>query len=687
MKKLLPFCASFIFLAFSAFDTSAQCTLTNATSCVCENGSTDCDLLPDLTISWYGISNYQGGPTEYSQSGNGANDGRLRITGSTPNIGYGPLHVRAEDDNGNKLIVCGTDTFTVPASTTFTCPNGETPKQILRQRIFHKTGNFMTYTDHLTPPMTYSNSSMYVDDWGIFTLRLQLPNDPDPRNWPIVGSGKKRAFCLMNYGSCSTYLEHCRDDNTMYQGGVALQNGNFPNWGLGNNYGCSPVEQGIASGYTDIYSENLDGMWITIPPNTCNGDYWIYYELDPHNYFIESDETNNYTLVPVTLTLQSPPGNPVATVSCNTSPYVCGNDSVILTANAGFDFLWSNGATTQSIKVGPGTYSVAVTNHCGTAVSPPFTVTSLPTPPNPVTTPDTVCVGDPAQLSATGSNITWFDSADNPVGTGNLFTTPPLLASEIFYAQDENSVAGVTAYGAKPDSSGGGGYFTGSQYLIFTTYRALTLKSVRVYSNASGTRTIEIQNSTGQVLQSGVFSIPLGESVVNLNFPLPIGTDLRITVNGTPNLWRNNSGVSYPYTITDTLEVTGSSAGSGFYYFFYDWEVETGASTCASLKMPVEAKVNICTGINPESISSRINVYPNPVRQVVNISFVPAYDDDYAVIELLDLAGKVLRKERISLRAGKEFNDQLNVSQYTGQVILMKFTINNTVCYRRVMVL
>ena len=68
----------------------AQCTTTNATSCQCQNTSqTNCDLLPDITISWYALQNYAGGPNEYSQTGNGVNNGRLKVTGSTPNIGHG----------------------------------------------------------------------------------------------------------------------------------------------------------------------------------------------------------------------------------------------------------------------------------------------------------------------------------------------------------------------------------------------------------------------------------------------------------------------------------------------------------------------------------------------------------------------------------------------------------------------
>ena len=111
------------------------------------------------------------------------------------------------------------------------------------------------------------------------TLRIQTA-DPNPLNWPIVGDGAKIGFCLMDYGTCgtpgSTYDGHCRDDNTMYLSGNTLLNVDFPNWNLGGgNYNCSVTEQGISSGWTDVYGKHLDGMWINLPKNICNGDYWI----------------------------------------------------------------------------------------------------------------------------------------------------------------------------------------------------------------------------------------------------------------------------------------------------------------------------------------------------------------------------------------------------------------------------
>ncbi len=173
----------------------AQCSTSNATTCVCEvGGQTNCDLLPDMTISWVALQNYAGGPSEYPQSGAGSNNGRLRVTGSTPNIGHGPLNVRGVDQNGMRWFLCGTDTFSISdpnSQTQFTCPNSQSPKQLIVQRVYHKNGNAMTFTERFAGTMTYhpTHGHNHVDDWATFTLRIEDPNEPNPLNWPVIGTG------------------------------------------------------------------------------------------------------------------------------------------------------------------------------------------------------------------------------------------------------------------------------------------------------------------------------------------------------------------------------------------------------------------------------------------------------------------------------------------------------------------
>ncbi|MBL0064150.1 MAG: hypothetical protein IPP38_03850 [Bacteroidetes bacterium] len=164
MKTFLRICIGM--LLFVPNFMYAQCTTTNAKTCSCKDGTTNCDLLPDITIARPPLLvSGSSGVIEYSQTGNGANNGRLRISVSTPNIGYGPLEIRAQ-----AIYVCGTDTFygTAPA----TCTDGSAPKQLIKQRVYHKTDSVMSYYDRDAGTMTYhpTHGHMHVDNWGTFTL-------------------------------------------------------------------------------------------------------------------------------------------------------------------------------------------------------------------------------------------------------------------------------------------------------------------------------------------------------------------------------------------------------------------------------------------------------------------------------------------------------------------------------------
>ena len=90
MKKYLlsAICA---FLPFAVF---SQCSTTNGTGCQCPDGiSTNCDLLPDITVSEYAFQTYQGGPNEYPQTNAGTS-----VTGQGPDDTLFALIIDADLD-------------------------------------------------------------------------------------------------------------------------------------------------------------------------------------------------------------------------------------------------------------------------------------------------------------------------------------------------------------------------------------------------------------------------------------------------------------------------------------------------------------------------------------------------------------------------------------------------------------
>ncbi len=663
---------------------TSQCTTNNAASCVCDDASNDCDLLPDITISWYALENVTGGPTE--------DPGRIYVSGSTPNIGHGPFTVRGVDMNGDTWFKCGQDTFSTNNPNNFVCPGGETPQQLVWQRIYHKNGNVMSdYLRMATVAMTYhpNHAHNHFDNWGKFSLRMKDASITDPRNWPIVGVGHKLGFCLMDYYSCTSGSanHHCKDDNTVYNQGTTLnQQSDFPNFGLGGgSYNCSMTEEGISAGYTDLYGEWLDGMWIDVPPNTCNGDYWIVYEVDPDDAIKEENEDNNYTAMPITLTNQNTSAPPFATISSNSGQTaICAGDMATLTANGGLSYLWSNGDTTSTITVGAGTYSCQVTTYCGTATSPTMTITELPVPATPTTQGDTICVGQAATLTATGNNVVWYNNNGDEVGNGNTFTTPSLTASQTYFVADIDVAPGYLTHVGALDNSGSGSMHSGGQALVFNVMKKLTLKSVKVYADGADTRTFELWDAVGGLVHTTTVMVPDGESRVTLNWEIPMGNDYEMTINndGVTDLFRNNAGVNYPYEIADTIAITGSTAGSNYYYYFYDWELEFGGGQCGSALTPVVATVEICSAVEEVDLAESIFVYPNPSNGNFWVELIINGTTNID-LTLHDLAGRVLYIDYV-VPSNKRYLKQISVGTLPKGIYILSFNIHGKVYHKRI---
>lgn len=556
-----------------------------------------------MTISWYALENYQSGPNEYAQDAS-SNAGRLRVSGSTPNIGHGPLEVRTADVNNLRRFVCGTDTFTVSGQNNFSCPNGENPRQIIFQQIYRKNGNTMTRNERMAGSMTYhsSHGHYHVNDWVSMSLRLQDPNEPDPRQWPKLATGAKIGFCLMDYGSCTYYNGHCRDTQE-YGQGTTMTTPMFPNNGMYGGYGCGTNVQGISVGRTDIYSEGLDMMWVNLMPGLCNGNYWIVAEVDPTNVFQEEDDDNNWTAIPFNITQQRP-ANSGGTANIGAPDGLRGvlGGTIRLVATPGTAYLWSTGATTRSIDVSTaGNYSVQVTAPCGNLVSGSVAVTfDAPLDP-PVGTGASAVGPASVQLSASGSggSIVWYDQPTEgmEVGTGATYDTPVLNEPTPYYAAVRSVVPGSPYSGAKTDRSGGAlNSSSVRQWTIFDAYEPFILESVKVYATGNGDRHFALVDNVGNLIEERYVYVADGTHTVELGFQVPAGVNHRITAfdDNTEiilQLHRDNSGVSYPYALGTLGAITGSTGGAGYYYYLYDWQVSTPDLVKESARTMVMADV------------------------------------------------------------------------------------------------
>lgn len=162
-------------------------------------------------------------------------------------------------------------------------------------------------------------------------------------------------------------------------------------------------------------SQASGNMWS--PGNETTQDIWVYAS---GTYVVTYTDGNGCTATsaPTTVSVSSAPA---PTVSISGSTSLCPGETVTLTSSVADTYLWSNGATTQSITVSTaGTYFVTVTNAdpCnGTGASASTTVTVLTAPAAAFTY--SVPVVNQYQFTNTSSGGTIYNW---DFGDGNLST-------------------------------------------------------------------------------------------------------------------------------------------------------------------------------------------------------------------------------------------------------------------------
>jgi len=359
--------------------------------------------------------------------------------------------------------------------------------------------------------------------------------------------------------------------------------------------------------------------------------------------------------------------------SCNaptTPPIVNFEANTTTTCNGvvSFNELTTNGVTGWSWNFGDGgistdqnpihtyvtnglyTVTLVATNVIGSATEAKTSYIAVNRPEIPATISADICPNESATLSAIGSGETrWYDAdtGGNLIQVGDSFTTPVLTASAGYWA--ENVTPGTTQFGGAPDIGigTGGNFNNGAQYQIFDAFQEFELKSVNVFANGAGNRTIQLRTSAGVVIEETTVNINSGMQNVLLNFTVPVGSDLQLGLSPTSpevDLYRNNNGPNYPYTLPGILSITRSSAGTtpfSFYYFFYNWEV---VEYCRSERQKVFASMAICTGVEEVlGDETSVTIFPNPTRNTMQIQ-IDMPQSALVEINLLDARGSRLRQ-------------------------------------------
>jgi len=268
----------------------------------------------------------------------------------------------------------------------------------------------------------------------------------------------------------------------------------------------------------------------------------------------------------------------------------------------GTSAIWNFGDGSTSTVYNPshtytsaGTFNVRLTvsSSCGTdsVVHSSYITITLPTAPSTsaafsCTAPATVTLG-----ASGGGTLNWFTAptGGTSVYSGTTYTTPSLSTTTSYYV--ESQVPGAAGNVGPTTTTFGTGSLhnnTSTQYLIFDVLQPCTIQTVLVNSGAASTRNVLLWDNTGTLLQTIPVAFPSGSATVSLNLHMNPGTGYRLG-GISMNLWRQNSGPAYPYTLSGVINITGSSAGASYYYFYYNWHVVN--DPCVSARTPVTASI------------------------------------------------------------------------------------------------
>jgi hypothetical protein len=224
-----------------------------------------------------------------------------------------------------------------------------------------------------------------------------------------------------------------------------------------NNFGCVDTNMrmlDLDGGQLDVYTTQYictthDSLYVNLGArydsimwsNGSTSNQRWFYDTGAYRVFLrDTAGCSGYDTLHVNL--QPAP----AQIVTATSAYACPSDSVAIFADSSFTaYKWSNGDTTQSAQVLPGSYTVTVTSTYGCKYqSPPVVVTTGPDTTRPTIScpPDTLLFAPFGSCSVTALNLgsaTAFDNCGLASVTNNAPASYTVGITHVTWTATDNS--------------------------------------------------------------------------------------------------------------------------------------------------------------------------------------------------------------------------------------------------------
>jgi hypothetical protein len=167
-----------------------------------------------------------------------------------------------------------------------------------------------------------------------------------------------------------------------------------------------------------------------------------------------------------------------------------------------------------------------------------------------------------------------------------------------------------------------------------------------------------------------------------LNFRIYPGTGYFIKCRGYVDLYRNSAGASFPY-VSSAVNITGTNAGDGgYYYFFYNWDYTT--FLCNTSRTQVTANDTCALGLNELTGISGLSVYPNPNNGKFTVEFNSDIKDNYA-IKVTNAVGQLVHEEKLE-GFTSQYSKSIDVRDFGKGMYMLSITNSRKETLRKVVV-
>lgn len=429
-----------------------------------------------------------GGATTFCQGGSVA----LSVTSPVTGLSY----VWSNGATTSSINATTSDTYTV------TVTNARGCAKTFSQQV---TVNPLPSTPTLTPSSTSFCTGQSVDISSSAASSYAWSNSQSTQSISVT-SGGTYTVTITNANNCSASASVTLTQNTATPTTVSA---------LGATTFCT--------GDSVIIVANNAGNYTSFAwSNSATTDTILV--LASGTFSVTTTDANGCTAASSNSVTTSVSNSPTPTISANGAVGFCQGGSVVLTSTAGDSYLWSNGATTQSITVtASGAYSVSVdnVNACaGVGQSNSITVTVTPQPAASFTQ---AASGNAFTIAFTNTstNATSYSwnfgngqtsTLENPTHTytTNGTFTVTLTATNGACTSTSSSTINITGVGFENVVS------TIESVKLFPNPNS-GMANVEIYSSNNSEVVISVTDLTGRVLYSATQTLTEGNNLTEIN--------------------------------------------------------------------------------------------------------------------------------------------------------------------------